>query len=459
MMRAQPHPIPQARSATGLIWPVLALVLALPAITLGIAVGLAPGTAWAQPRPQGAAPAASPNANRILSVVNGEPITQAEVTSRSRLFALNAGMGASPETLARLQPQVLRLAVDERLRIQEIQRRRIGVSDQDIADALGDIERRNNLRPGAMSAQLRSAGIQPRVLFDQMRAQIGWGRLLRQALGPLGEISEQEVNDAIAARRAQEARAEFLVGEIYLPVDDPANEAEVRRFADEVIGQIRRGSPFPVVATQFSQAQTALGGGDLGWIGTNQLDPEVAAIVERMPAGAVSNPIRVAGGFQIVTLRAKREGGTANQLSTMLTIRQVFTAFDRPLDPQAPTEQQRAVVERAQRLSQSLRGCEQVDALPRTSDRPTDPGPIRLEGLNPPALRAMLAGLPLGRPSQPVIAPDGVLLLMVCSREQRNLNEFTPDAARNQILRDRVELLSRQLQRDLRRRAVIETRA
>ena len=71
----------------------------------------------------------------------------------------------------------------------------------------------------------------------------------------------------------------------------------------------------------------------------------------------------------------------------------------------------------------------------------------------------MLANLPIGRPSQPVIAPDGVLLLMVCSREQRNMNEFTPDAARNQILRDRVELLSRQLQRDLRRRAVIETRA
>ncbi|WP_249731801.1 peptidylprolyl isomerase [Roseococcus sp. SDR] len=432
-------------------------------LPLGMALLLALGAvpmAVAQPRP-GAAPegAAAPAAgNRILAVVNGDPITQAEVTSRSRLFALNVGMGVAPEILTRLQPQVLRLAVDERLRIQEIQRRRIGVSDTDIAEAIADIERRNNLPPGSMRNQLRNAGIQPRVLFDQIRAQIGWGRLLRQALGPLGEISEQEVADAIASRRAQEAQAEYLVSEIYLPVDDPANEAEVRRFADEVIGQIRRGSPFPVVASQFSQAQTALGGGDVGWVGVNQLDPEVAAIVTRMPPGAVSNPIRVAGGFQIVTLRARREGGTAAQLSTMLTIRQVFTPFDRPLDPQAPTEQQRAVVERAQRLSQTLRGCEQVDALPRSSDRPTDPGPIRLEGLNPPALRSMLASLPIGRPSQPVIAPDGVLLLMVCSREQRNMNEFTPDAARQQILRDRVELLSRQLQRDLRRRAVIEMR-
>ena len=37
---------------------------------------------------------------------------------------------------------------------------------------------------------------------------------------------------AIASRRAQEAQAEYLVSEIYLPVDDPANEAEVRYIRD-----------------------------------------------------------------------------------------------------------------------------------------------------------------------------------------------------------------------------------
>jgi hypothetical protein len=106
------------------------------------------------------------------------------------------------------------------------------------------------------------------------------------------------------------------VNEIYIPVDDPRQEAEVRRFVEEVVGQLRRGSPFPVVATQFSQSQTALQGGDLDWVPLTQLDPEVAAVVERMPAGAISNPIRVAGGFQIVTLRGKREGG-AEQRSTI----------------------------------------------------------------------------------------------------------------------------------------------
>lgn len=435
--------------------PFLAALLA-PILCLGASPVAAQGQPMATP-PAAPGAASSGSSNRILAVVNGDVVTQAEVNSRARLFAMNTGVSISPEVLDRLRPQVLRLAIDEKLRIQEIQRRRIAVSDNDIAQALGDIERRNGMPQGMLRAQLRAAGIQPRVLFDQVRAQIGWGRLLRQMLGPLAEISEQDIQGAIANHRARQGQTEFLIGEIFIPVDDPSTEADVNRFTSEVVGQLRRGSPFPVVATQFSQSQTAVQGGDLGWVTASQLDPEVASIAERMPPGAISNAIRVAGGFQIITLRGKREGGRIAN-ATMLSIRQLFLPFASRLDPQAPTEQHRAVLERAQRLSTTLRGCEQMDAQPRSSDRPTDPGPIRLEGLNPPPLRQMLASLPLGRPSQPVISPDGILILMVCAREQAQQEEFSADAARQTILRDRVEVVARQLQRELRRRAVIETR-
>jgi len=57
------------------------------------------------------------------------------------------------------------------------------------------------------------------------------------------------------------------------------------------------------------------------------------------------------------------------------------------------------------------------------------------------------------------VAPDGIAVIMVCSRERRNLSEVTPEMARAAIVRERAELLSRQAQRDLRRRAQIEQRS
>ncbi|WP_043358726.1 peptidylprolyl isomerase [Belnapia sp. F-4-1] len=415
-----------------------------------------PLPAGAQLPPQSQAAAQT---NRIVAVINGEVVSRADIVGRARLFALNAGIAVAPEVLDRLTPQVTRLLIDERLRLQEVQRRRIPVADSDVADAVKELETRNNLPEGALSQQLRQVGVQPRVLYDQIRTQIGWARLLRQQLGPTAIPSDAEVQETIRAAAARTGQPEYLLSEIFVPLDDPRNEAEVNRFTEEVIRQLRAGIPFPVAATQFSQSQTALQGGDLGWTRKEDLDPAVAAVAERMPPGAISNAIKVPGGFQIVALRQKRESG--RDLATLISVRQAYFPFAGTLDPNNPTQQQRDQVDKAQRLATSARSCDAVEAAARSAgggDRAADPGQIRLETVNPPPLRAMLAGLTPGKPSQPILMPDGVLVMMVCSREQRNLAELTPDQAKQQMLRDRIELLSRQLQRDLRRRAVIEMR-
>jgi peptidyl-prolyl cis-trans isomerase SurA len=459
--------------------PAAARTLRAAALPLVALASLSPLTGAGQTPPRvaspgpGAEPAASaspaPDAaratgNRIIAVVNGDVVSRADVVNRARLFALNAGLDLPPEMLDRMSAQIARLLVDERLRMQEVQRRRIPVSDADVAEAVREVESRNNLPAGALRGQLARVGIQPRVLYDQIRAQIGWARLLRVQLGPEAEPSEQAVADAMRAFRARAGQPEFLVSEIFIPLDDPRNEGETRRFVEEVIGQLRRGVPFPMVATQFSQSQTALQGGDLGWVRREDVEDQIAELLERMPAGAVSNPVRVPGGFQIVSLRERRESG--RDIATLLSMRQAFFAFSSPLDPEAPTQQQRDAVERAQRLSGTARGCDAIEQAgraggggPGAGERAVDPGQVRLETVNPPPLRAMLAGLTPGRASQPIITPEGVIVMMVCSREQRNLAELTTEQAKQQLLRDRIENLSRQLQRDLRRRGQIEMRS
>ena len=47
---------------------------------------------------------------------------------------------------------------------------------------------------------------------------------------------------------------------------------------------------------------------------------------------------------------------------------------------------------------------------------------------------------------------------MICAREQKDLAESSKQEISNRLLNDRVELVSRQLVRDLRRRAVIDQR-
>lgn len=419
------------------------------------------GTAAAQPRPKPPAPPAPPSSTgeRIVAVVNGDVITTGDVAARARLFALTTGLPVTPDVLARLRPQIAKQLVDERLRLQEVQRRKINVSDQEIASAIGEIEQRNSMAKGALGGNLAGAGVGLRTLIDQVRVQLGWTRVLRQELGTRAEISAADVADQVRQFESNIGQPEYRVGEIFLPIDDPAKQADTQRFADTIIAQLRAGAPFPVMAAQFSQSQTALQGGDLGWVRSNQLDPPVAAIAQQMPEGAISNPIVVPGGITIIQLRGRRQLG--RDQSTVLDLRQAFIPFTGVLDPRAPSEQQRRAVEQAKSLSGSIHSCTEMEAANTRlgNVRPANPGEVRLEQLGSAPLRTLLGSLQPGIASKPVISTEGVAVIIVCSRETKTTAAPTKEEISARLLNERVELTARQLQRDLRRRATLDERS
>jgi len=435
---------------------LVAVALALPAGALAQRPAAPPsaGAPGQPPAPPGG------RGMQIVATVNGDVITNADVTARGKLFAISTGFPIGGDGLDRLRPQITQQLIDERLRLQEAQRQHVVVRDTQIAEAIREIEQRNNLPPGALRARLAHDGVSLRTLVDQIRGQIGWSLVLRQQLGNSAVISEADIAEQARLLTQQVGRPEFHVAEIFIPVDNPARTADAQRFAETVIAQLRSGAPFAVVAAQFSQSQTALQGGDVGWVQANQLDPELAKIAAEMPVGAISAPVKVAGGFTIMQLRGRREIG--REFGVALTIRQVFLPFATPLTAQgAATEAHRAVVERARQIGMSAKSCEDMDAAAKAanSPRPSDPGgEVNLASVNPPQFRQLLAQLPPGKASQPLVSGDGVAVVMVCSKEQKNVATLNKQAVQERLLSERAELASRQLLRDLRRRATIEMR-
>jgi peptidyl-prolyl cis-trans isomerase SurA len=458
----RPHPSPHraAISVAG----TLAMLLALP--SPGFTVTPTGKTSATSTAPK---PSASPGSaaeepltggSRIAAVVNGDVISEADIANRARLFAISTGLPMSPEVIDRLRQQILRQLIDERLRVQEAQRRKIVIQDAQIAAAIKEIETRNNMQPGALRAKLASDGVSTRTLIDQIRAQLAWSQMLREIVADKVNISEADVAEQQKLQAQQVGQTEYRLGEIFIPVDDPANSADAQRFAETVITELHAGAPFPLVAAQFSQNQSALQGGELGWVQTNQLDPAVARIVTQMPVGAVGNPVRVPGGLSIVALQAKREIG--HDMATIVTLRQAFVAFTTPLnDPQNPTEQQRQALGKAHSIETSVRNCDQMEATAKGingPNRPIDPGEVKVEGVNPPAFRQLLATIPIGKPTEPLISRDGIAVLTVCSREQKNVGEITTADIQHRLVEERVEMLSRQTMRDLHRKASIDLR-
>jgi peptidyl-prolyl cis-trans isomerase SurA len=391
----------------------------------------------------------------IAAVVNGQVITNDDVTARARLLAVSTGMPPTPDLVSRLAPQVTSQLIDQTLELQEINHRNVVVPEADIAGAIAHIEQGNNLPPGGLRARLAAAGVPYDTLISQLRIELGWQTVLHQVLGPGLQPTYGDLMAEKTALKAQIGSTQYHISEIFVQVPDPANDATAREFADEVIKQLRAGAPFPIIAAQFSQAPSALQGGDLGFVQLSQLDPAVAAIVAQMPAGAVSNPVRVPGGYDIVLLQGAHKVGS--DLQTTLNIRQVFAPFPTPIGAAGIGPAQGAVIEKLRVASAKANSCSAMDAMNAAFGKvhPADPGTVDLASVTPAAFQHLLATIPLNQPSQPLVASDGATVVMVCSRQSQAAGLPSDQAIGNIIVERRVQLESQQLLDSLRHQSII----
>jgi len=407
-----------------------------------------------------AMPRAMAQSATIAAVVNGDVITNDDVDARARFFALATGQQISPDVLQRLRPQILQQLINERLEIQEVERRGIVISDKQVAAAIGDIERNNNMAPGQLRVKLQSLGVDPDTLIAQVRTQLGWTQVLRQVVAQLGRPTDADINRQLSLMKQAGGQPQYNVGEIFIPVNSPAAEAGAEKFADTVITELRSGGSFPIIAAQFSQGETALQGGALGWVGADQLDPAVAQLVDQMPVGAISNPVPVAGGLVIVQLRGRQQAGASQSDpgDTILSVRQVFLPFSSPLNQQAPTEQQRQTMVKLHAIQTSVHSCSDMEAANRAvgAIKPADPGPVNLAQVTPPQFQALLVRLPVGQPSPPLLAENGVTLVMICSRNTEAAGLPSRDQIAEELFNSRVGLAAQQTLDELHRQGNIQ---
>ncbi|MBU6449170.1 MAG: peptidylprolyl isomerase [Rhodospirillales bacterium] len=411
--------------------------------------------AFAQNAAPAPAPMQAPDSAGMAAVVNGQVITTQDVSARARLLALSLGMQPTPDVIQRLFPQVSKQLIDETLQQQEIDKLGINVSTQDVADALSHIEQGNGLPAGGLQAKLKAAGVPYSTLLSQVRTSIGWQKVLHKVLGPgltptPGDLAAQK-----AALQASLGATRYHLAEIFIPVTDPSDETPAQNFANTVINQLRQGAPFPIVAAQFSQSQTALSGGDLGFVQLDQLDPAVAATVQQMPVGAISNPIRVPGGYDVVQLLEKHDIG--NQMQTILDIRQAYGQYPQPVTGQQLGPVQINFITQFMAKAKNAGSCDAVQALNASygNIQPANPGPVNLATVTPPAFQQVLAQLPLNTLSRPLVQATGVSVVMICNRSLQKAQLPPDDQIANIIIDRRVELESEQMMDQLRHRSVI----
>jgi peptidyl-prolyl cis-trans isomerase D len=89
-----------------------------------------------------------------------------------------------------------------------------------------------------------------------------------------------------------------------------AEDAEIRKKAEDVLSQIKHGGNFEDLAKKNSDDTTKDKGGDLGWIVRGQTVPEFEKAAFTIPVGSVSDLVKTQYGFHIIKVIARETAHT-----------------------------------------------------------------------------------------------------------------------------------------------------
>ena len=416
---------------------------------------------------------------RTAAIVNNVVISTFDLDQRVRMILTTSGGAGGAAAQQRLREQVLRTLIDEILQLTAAKEADLEVTQAQIAESLQKIAQQNNTTPEKILGSLAAAGIYPETLKTQIKAEIAWSTLIEQRLASRINITDEEIDQEMRRIEAGALKPQYLASEIFVAMDSPTDEARARRAIDQILQQLRAGTPFPALAQQFSESATAARGGDLGWVQDGDVVAEVWNELQRMKPLSVSEPVRTQGGFYLLALRDKmRPAGAAAEAKPIppgrpagvpagsVKLKRVVLG----LPPRMSKEEEQRFLQAAGGLRESIRGCQ---GLEQFAAQIQGVGIVDLPILPisdlAPEIRQVIQGLNPSDVSQPFFSKEGeqnlMNMLVVCGDrprvdyvETRVFEMPTREQVGNRMFNQELSVAARRYMRDLRRDAAIEIR-
>jgi peptidyl-prolyl cis-trans isomerase SurA len=237
--------------------------------------------------------------DRVVAVVNDEVITMSDLQRES----LKRPAGTD-------QRLTLEDMIDRKLQMVAAKRNGMEVTDRELADAMADIMKRNNMDNKQFEEALAREGLTLEQYRSEFREQMTMSRLFNKFIRTGLSVDEKEIREHYDRNLGQfslpeEIRIRLLV----VTVPEKALSAQIIEARDKaaaLMARIGKGEDFIRLIRENSGSPTAAQDGDLGFMQRNQVIPEIEEAAKDLKPGQYAGPVKAADGFYIIRVEEVR---------------------------------------------------------------------------------------------------------------------------------------------------------
>jgi peptidyl-prolyl cis-trans isomerase SurA len=418
-------------------------ILVLLGFTLGLTIG---SLAGAQTRELGSS---GELLDGIAALVDTGVVLKSEVRNRMQLVSENFTAQQAelpPDQRGQLPPisvleqQVLDQLILEQVLVQRAKRIGIEIGDDVLNQVLTEVAQNVGVSLAALPSWMASQGIDYATFREDQRRELAISQLERQEVVEQITINPRELQQCLELSSVNETNnVDYNISHILIGVAPDAGPDEVaaaQAKIRDIERQLDEGADFAQLAIAYSESQTALDGGSLGWRKGSELPTIFADDVMKMEVGEHSTPIRGGGGFHIVRLNDKR--GSEPELVDQVRPRHILLTTNEVLDD-AATRQKLVGIR-----NQILAGDDFATVAAAVSEdtaSAVDGGDLGWTTLDQfdPDFSKVLASLKIGELSEPFKTQYGWHIAEVTDRRSYDMTDDRRDSdCRNQIGRGKA---------------------
>ena len=137
-------------------------------------------------------------AQTVVVMVNGDPITEFDIEQRTKLDFLSSHKQAP-------RPEIINQLIDDKVKIKEAKKFGVDPSSSDVDQAYGEMASRMHITADQLSATLERAGIRPETLKARVKSDLVWGSLVRGRYKERLQVGEKDVADRVKAEGGEAA--------------------------------------------------------------------------------------------------------------------------------------------------------------------------------------------------------------------------------------------------------------
>jgi peptidyl-prolyl cis-trans isomerase SurA len=243
--------------------------------------------------------------DKIVAVVNKEAITWIELYQNMEFDLSQETEGRSEEEKKNLfkenEEAFLETMIDMRIQLQEAEKRRIFVGDEEVNAAIERIRKKIGVDEAAFRSAMQASGMTMEKYREIIGNQIVMGRLVDREVRRRIKLSDEDIQRML---REENLEDDILYGlrHIFFRLPEGESMDSVSDTVAVVSAKLARGEDFAQVAKEYSEGPAAGRGGDLGLVPKSQLAAEFIETLEELRPGESSQPLRSAQGVHIFQL-------------------------------------------------------------------------------------------------------------------------------------------------------------